>query len=242
MKLFYAILFLACSTIGFSHGFQRNGDGGECDTTSNFGSFNGKPATTIADCIWDSFSCQGPNPNAVTREQATCCAQRFDNCCMYVMNPETFSDSLSDPQMLEESTTPGPPPPPEKPYEHANTLIGCIWQFNNCVQEKYNQGQPDTICQERVEECKMIVMGMIPPPNAATQATQVIRGGLQAPAQQFFIPFQPSLPQFLPPFNQIPFYNRNVVARPPLRQNVWPAYQPQIYRALPGLRQGNYHY
>jgi len=68
-------------------------------------------------------------------------------------------------------------------YKHANTLskfnqiprlaidnksvtflfsVGCIWQFNGCVQQKANLQEPDTICYSTFDECKMIIMGMIP--------------------------------------------------------------------------------
>jgi len=36
--------------------------------------------------------------------------------------------------------------------------VGCIWQFNGCVEERSDEG----VCYERFDECKMIIMGMQP--------------------------------------------------------------------------------
>ena len=42
------------------------------------------------------------------------------------------------------------------------TLIKCVWQFNCCVQSHYEHRMDDTTCFHRFDECKMIVMGMVP--------------------------------------------------------------------------------
>lgn len=41
-------------------------------------------------------------------------------------------------------------------------LVGCIWQFNGCVE---HLPVPEPECFERFEDCKMIVMGMMPVPD-----------------------------------------------------------------------------
>ena len=68
---------------------------------------------------------------------------------------------------------PPPTPPPTKksttmapcknriPPQHAGNLIGCVWQFNNCIEEKYKCRHSEDICYQRFDDCKMLVMGKI---------------------------------------------------------------------------------
>ena len=41
-------------------------------------------------------------------------------------------------------------------------LVGCIWEFNCCVQEKSDLGLPENVCYKTFNRCKMVVMGMMP--------------------------------------------------------------------------------
>ena len=45
--------------------------------------------------------------------------------------------------------------------QHASNLIGCVWQFNNCIEEKYRCRHSEDICYQRFDDCKMLVMGKI---------------------------------------------------------------------------------
>ena len=40
--------------------------------------------------------------------------------------------------------------------------VGCIWQFNCCIQDKVNVGETESICYTDFNQCKMVVMGMMP--------------------------------------------------------------------------------
>ena len=71
--------------------------------------------------------------------------------------------------------TPQDPPPTRPPIkksttmapcqnrirQHARNLIGCVWQFNNCIEEKYKCRHSEDICYQRFDDCKMLVMGKI---------------------------------------------------------------------------------
>ena len=71
--------------------------------------------------------------------------------------------------------TPQDPPPTRPPIkksttmapcqnrirQHARNLIGCVWQFNNCIEEKYRCRHSEDICYQRFDDCKMLVMGKI---------------------------------------------------------------------------------
>ena len=71
--------------------------------------------------------------------------------------------------------TPQDPPPTRPPIkksttmapcqnriqQHARNLIGCVWQFNNCIEEKYQCRHSEDICYQRFDDCKMLVMGKI---------------------------------------------------------------------------------
>ena len=40
--------------------------------------------------------------------------------------------------------------------------VGCIWQFNCCIQEKAELGMSENVCYKTFNRCKMVVMGMMP--------------------------------------------------------------------------------
>lgn len=70
---------------------------------------------------------------------------------MYITNslPAAWPETTTTTTTTVTTTTTQPP-----------TLIGCVWRFNGCVQDKYNRGQSDEIiCHQRFDDCKMIVMG-----------------------------------------------------------------------------------
>ncbi|XP_059083756.1 mucin-2-like isoform X2 [Tigriopus californicus] len=138
---------------------------------------NSKNKNTLTDCVWDFFACRKSAPSSSLR-QAECCDLRFDNCCQYIMDPEAYMDSL--PQPSNDPVYPGPPPRPptpepetttttEKPYIYADTMIGCIWQFNGCIASQVREGQPENICYQRFDECKMLMMGI--PLSTTTPST-----------------------------------------------------------------------
>lgn len=132
-----------------------------CQTPPTFGSLSGRPARSLSksfdtflcvmivqflvdDCFWDFAQCSHNDP-------LHCCQERFKNCCMYITN------SLPPPPLETTTTTTTTVPPTTT---QPPTLIGCVWRFNGCVQDKYNRGQSDeSICHQRFDDCKMIVMG-----------------------------------------------------------------------------------
>lgn len=44
----------------------------------------------------------------------------------------------------------------------SSIAVGCIWQFNCCIQEKVDLGMSENVCYKTFNRCKMIVMGMMP--------------------------------------------------------------------------------
>eukprot|EP00095_Tigriopus_kingsejongensis_P009266 maker-scaffold361_size196684-snap-gene-0.22 protein:Tk09266 transcript:maker-scaffold361_size196684-snap-gene-0.22-mRNA-1 annotation:"conserved hypothetical protein" len=157
-----------------------------CNAITDFQAFNGQPAKIVSDCVWDFFGCR-KDPAYLQGgplRSAQCCDQRFDNCCRFIMDPQAYLDSLpqSDTQAYPqqpppETTTTTTTTTTEKPYYHSDSLIGCVWQFNGCVEGKLKAGISEAICYERFEECKMILMGMIPRgPSPSTGGGQYPRG------------------------------------------------------------------
>eukprot|EP00094_Tigriopus_californicus_P002783 TCALIF_02685-PA protein Name:"Protein of unknown function" AED:0.07 eAED:0.07 QI:293/0.87/0.66/1/0.62/0.44/9/0/790 len=170
---------IVLTSILFSFGAAQNYGEPEatCDALTGFQAFSDRPARIVADCVWDFFACRKSAPSSSLR-QAECCDLRFDNCCQYIMDPEAYMDSL--PQPSNDPVYPGPPPRPptpepetttttEKPYIYADTMIGCIWQFNGCIASQVREGQPENICYQRFDECKMLMMGI--PLSTTTPST-----------------------------------------------------------------------
>jgi len=150
----------------------------ECKNPSSFGSFNGKPASNINDCFWDFVACKRENSigsstifrkgrminrrNQNGRDQS-CCQNRYHKCCEHV----TGWTDQKDPTPTVPTTprpTPTRPVTPRSicPKTTPSNLIGCIWEFNCCVQEKSDLGLPENVCYKTFNRCKMVVMGMMP--------------------------------------------------------------------------------
>jgi len=121
---------------------------GTCVMPPTFGSFNGHPASTLNDCIWDFNQC-------THKTSLSCCQKRFDMCCEMMTTtttppPRTTTPSTTTPPM--ETTTPcrdtdrcqGPPP---------KTLPMCVWKFNDCIQNKYNCKFSEDPCYKCFDEC-----------------------------------------------------------------------------------------
>eukprot|EP00095_Tigriopus_kingsejongensis_P008229 maker-scaffold591_size129331-snap-gene-0.17 protein:Tk08229 transcript:maker-scaffold591_size129331-snap-gene-0.17-mRNA-1 annotation:"---NA---" len=60
---------------------------------TNFGSFGGRPANSVADCTWDFFGCTRRKGRWPANKP--CCQARFNACCDHVMG--TPSQSLGSP-------------------------------------------------------------------------------------------------------------------------------------------------
>lgn len=124
----------------------------KCYSPPTFGSFNGRPAKTLNDCFWDFARCTDQN-------EVVCCQNRFDMCCKYIMNSPTneilFTTSKPTRRPITSTTT-------QNPCRHGNSLIQCVWRFNGCVQEKVKRKSNEATCYECFDQCKMIVMGMMP--------------------------------------------------------------------------------
>jgi len=153
--LFFAVLLDFCwSAAGSSD------CGGSGVMPPTFGSFTGRPAKTLNDCFWDFAQCTHKAP-------VVCCQDRFDGCCLDIMGQSDSSSNAQLPstQTTTETTTTTTTTTTTRAYEHADTLIGCVWQFNGCVQTNFRGQSDEEICYERFDECKMIVMGM-PMPNS----------------------------------------------------------------------------
>merc|ERR1711892_707325 len=67
----------------------------EIEVPSGFFAFNGKSVNNIAVCTWDYFSCT--NNYGRWPSNKDCCDQRFNQCCMLVMNwqPTTHRPVIS---------------------------------------------------------------------------------------------------------------------------------------------------
>jgi len=125
----------------------------KCYTPPGFGSFDGSPARSLSDCIWDFTQCS--NINAADPDK-DCCQKRFDECCENMTTTWT-------PEPWTTTTWKPPPPPPHDCPQHcprfANTLIGCVWQFNTCVQKSYSWKCPENSCYHCFDECCKYMMG-----------------------------------------------------------------------------------
>jgi len=120
---------------------------GTCIMPPTFGSFNGHPASTLNDCVWDFNQC-------THHTTLNCCQKRFDLCCESMTTtttppPRTTTQTTTTPWM--ETTTckntdrcQGPP---------ARNLPGCVWQFNDCIQNKFNCKFSEDPCYKCFDEC-----------------------------------------------------------------------------------------
>ena len=59
------------------------------------------------------------------------------------------------------------PPPNDQPcvirsQKPAKTLIGCVWQFNGCIDVMYKCRRSESPCYHRFDDCCKIVMGTLP--------------------------------------------------------------------------------
>jgi len=126
-----------------------------CVMPPTFGSFTGRPASTLNDCFWDFSQC-------THKSDLPCCQNRFDKCCLHIMPPPTPIPQDPPPTRppTKKSTTMAPCQ--NRVRQHAGNLIGCVWQFNNCIEEKYKCRHSEDICYQRFDDCKMLVMGMMP--------------------------------------------------------------------------------
>ena len=62
-----------------------------------------------------------------------------------------------------------------------NFLVGCIWQFNGCVEHKWVEEEK---CHERFDECSMIAMGMSPDMTQETSQASMPAQNPNYPASQ----------------------------------------------------------
>jgi len=166
-----------------------------CQDLGPFLSFSGMPAANNADCYWDFIKCgQSSPPNDL--RSASCCQARFDGCMMFtMMNTPTAPPPVQDEPPTKPLYE--PPPPTAAPTTTTTTaapttttttaapvtttttvqtpapcvqrtpdcppsMIQNIWKFNGCVQ----RGEAN--CEEDFNACKMIMMGMAPPPTPCT--------------------------------------------------------------------------
>ena len=106
------------------------------------------------DCFWDFSQC-------THKSDLPCCQNRFDKCCLHIMPPPTPTPQDPPPTRppTKKSTTMAPCQ--NRVRQHAGNLIGCVWQFNNCIEEKYKCRHSEDICYQRFDDCKMLVMGKI---------------------------------------------------------------------------------
>lgn len=147
LKLLTVLNVLIC----FSSGRE------ECSMPSSFGSFSGRPAQSINDCFWDFAQCS-------QQEDLYCCQTRFDQCCIQIMTmpaleiPSSTTTTTTTTSTTTTTTRATICTSPTAPL----TLIKCVWQFNCCVQSHYEQRMDDAACFRRFDDCKMIVMGMVP--------------------------------------------------------------------------------
>ncbi len=127
----------------------------------------------LDDCFWDFVQC-------TEFEDRRCCDDRYYSCCQWIMQGMAMSSNFVEPPASTSTTTTTTTTTP-KPYQHADSLskktlviskgrllmtfscspVGCIWQFNSCVQARFRGGD-ESVCYLRYDDCKMIVMGMMP--------------------------------------------------------------------------------
>ena len=94
-----------------------------------------------ADCAWDSFACwrDVDLTFGASGDEGSCCQQRFEECCKYVMDPEAYEAAKAAEENEEEEEA---PPPAEEQNEeegeekqeyvepeHADTL-SKTWFFD----------------------------------------------------------------------------------------------------------------
>ena len=109
------------------------------------------------DCFWDFAQCS-------QQEDLYCCQTRFDQCCIQIMTmpaleiPSSTTTTTTTTSTTTTTTRATICTSPTAPL----TLIKCVWQFNCCVQSHYEQRMDDAACFRRFDDCKMIVMGMVP--------------------------------------------------------------------------------
>jgi len=162
-------------TILISIGFVKT----ECHNPPTFGSFTGKPAANINDCFWDFVGCKRQNSIGSTTvfrkgrmvsrinkngRDPSCCQTRYHQCCDHVNGTPVLNNPVTTPRPQTTRPTPVTPATPRSvcPKTTPSNLIGCIWQFNCCIQEKSDLGKSEKVCYKTFNRCKMIVMGMMP--------------------------------------------------------------------------------